>query len=83
MKSIDLKKFTKEPILDQTLINANSKMIREKGYLTDQGEAFEGLNCNCIGAPIRNAAGTVIATNNLMDILSRTSAEKLFQYAVT
>lgn len=77
--SIDLIKFTDATVVDRKLIKENLRLIRERGYATDEGETHEDLNC--IAVPIRNGLGDVIAAINLMDERSRTSAEKIFQYA--
>jgi DNA-binding IclR family transcriptional regulator len=45
----------------------------------DEGETYADLNC--IAALIRNVSGNVIDGINLMDERSRTSGEKLFQFA--
>jgi len=78
LKSIVLTKSTNKTIIDQRLIKENLKLVRERGYAIDEGEAFEDLNC--IAAPIKNGNGNVVAAINLMDKASRTSAERLFQY---
>jgi DNA-binding IclR family transcriptional regulator len=79
LKSTNLAKFTDATIIDQKLIKKHLKVIRERGFSTDEGETHEDLNC--MAAPIRNGSGEVIAAINLMDEKSRTSAQKLFQFA--
>ncbi len=79
LQSIDLIKFTDATIVDRRLIKENLELIKERGYSTDEGETHKNLNC--IGAPIKNGAGDVIAAVSLMDEKSRTSAEKLFQFS--
>jgi IclR family transcriptional regulator, KDG regulon repressor len=79
LKSVNLTKLTSKNIVDENLIKENLKLIRERGYATDEGETHEDLNC--IAAPIRNGNGEVIAAINLMDEKQRTSAEKLFGLA--
>lgn len=78
LQSKVLTKSTSKTVIDQKLIKKNLKLVRERGYATDEGEAFEDLNC--IAAPIKDGGGNVIAAINLMDIVSRTTAERLFQY---
>jgi IclR family KDG regulon transcriptional repressor len=78
LKTNKLIKFTHATIIDQKLIKKHLKLIRERGYSTDEGETHKDLNC--MAAPIRNGNGEVIAAINLMDEKSRTSAEKLFQF---
>jgi IclR family KDG regulon transcriptional repressor len=79
LKSVSLTKFTSKNIVDEKLIEKNLKLIREKGYSTDEGETHEDLNC--IAAPIRNGKGEVIAAINLMDEKSRRTAKDLFKLA--
>jgi len=79
LKSTNLLKFTDATIVDQKAIKKHLKFIRERGYSTDEGETHEDLNC--MAAPIRNGNGEAIAAINLMDEKSRTSSEKLFQFA--
>ena len=79
LESVNLAKHTDATILDKKLIKENLKLVKERGYSTDEGETHEELNC--IAAPIKNREGNVVAAINLMDEKSRTSAQKLFQYA--
>ena len=78
LKSTNLVKFTDTTLIDQKLIKRNLKLIRERGFSTDEGETHGDLNC--MAAPIRNGNGEAIAAINLMDEKSRTSAEKLFGF---
>jgi IclR family KDG regulon transcriptional repressor len=77
--SINLRKLTNFTIVDKKVIKESLNLIRERGYSTDEGETHEDLNC--IAAPIKNGNGDVIAAINLTDEKSRTSSEKLFQFA--
>jgi DNA-binding IclR family transcriptional regulator len=79
LRSNNLAKFTKATLTDQKLIKKHLKLIKERGYSTDEGETHEDLNC--MAAPIKNSNGEVIAAINLMDERKRTSAEKLFGLA--
>ena len=79
LKSANLVKFTNATIIDRKVIKENFKLIRQRGYATDEGETHGELNC--IAAPIRNGNSEVIAAINLMDEKSRTSRKKLFQFA--
>jgi len=78
LRSNKLIKFTYATIVDQKLIKKHLKLIRERGYSTDEGETHEDLNC--MAAPIRDGSGEVIAGINLMDEKKRTRAEKLFGF---
>jgi DNA-binding IclR family transcriptional regulator len=79
LQSVNLMKFTDATVVDQKLIKENLKLVKERGYATDEEETHEDLNC--IAVPIRNGNGEVIAAINLMDEKSRTSREKLFGLA--
>ena len=79
LKSNTLKTYTDRTVADLKSIRQNLKLIREKGYATDEQETHPDLNG--IAAPIRNGSGQVVAALNLMDEKSTTSAEKLFQFS--
>lgn len=79
LKSINPVKFTNATIIDQKLIKKHLKLIRERGYSTDEGETHKDLNC--MAAPIRNGNGEIIAAINLMGEKEQISAEKLFGFA--
>lgn len=79
LQSIALTKHTNTTIADKKLLRENLKLIRKRGYSTDEGETHENLNC--IAAPLKNDTGDVIAAVSLMDENSRTSGDKLFQFA--
>jgi IclR family KDG regulon transcriptional repressor len=79
LRSTNLVKFTDATIIDQKLIKRRLKLVRERGYSTDEGETHVDLNC--MAAPIRNGNGEVIAAINLMDEKSRRSAGNLFKLA--
>ena len=78
LKSTNLVKFTDNTIIDQKLIKRHLKLIRERGYSTDEEETHEDISC--IAAPIRNGNGEAIAAISLMDEKSRTNMEKLFGF---
>ena len=79
LESIELVKLTEATIVDKKSIKENPKVIRERGYSTDEGETHKDLNG--IAAPIKNARGDVIAAIHLMSENSRTSAQEFFQFA--
>lgn len=54
-----LQRFTPDTIADPEALRNELKVIRERGYSIDDGEHRPGLRC--IGAPIRNMQGQVIA----------------------
>jgi IclR family KDG regulon transcriptional repressor len=79
LQSGSLTRLTSKTITDKKLLRKNLKLIRERGYSTDQGETHEYLNC--IGAPLKNDTRDVIAAISLMAEKSEMSADKLFKFA--
>jgi len=79
LQSAPLLKFTDRTVVNQKLIREDLRLVKKRGYATDECETHEDLNC--MAAPIRNGNGEVIAAINLMDEKNRTSAEKLFGFA--
>jgi DNA-binding IclR family transcriptional regulator len=79
LESIDLVKLTNATMVDKKLIKENLKVIKERGYATDEGETHEDLNG--IAAPIKNSTGDVVAAIHLMGENSRTSPQEFFQFA--
>jgi IclR family transcriptional regulator, KDG regulon repressor len=58
-KRTPLRSFTKNTIVKRTEIRKQLKEIRARGYSVDDEEISEGLRC--VGAPIRDSSGEVIA----------------------
>ncbi|MGD9884641.1 MAG: IclR family transcriptional regulator C-terminal domain-containing protein [Reyranella sp.] len=54
-----LKRYTDATITDGRRLRAELRRIRERGYAVDEGEHQPGIRC--IGAPIREQLGRVIA----------------------
>jgi len=79
LQSAPLLKFTDRTVVNQKLIREDLRLVKKRGYATDECETHEDLNC--MAAPIRNGNGEVIAAINLMDEKNRTSPEKLFGFA--
>jgi IclR family KDG regulon transcriptional repressor len=79
LQSIDLQKLTDTTIVDRKLLKEELERIKERGYSTDQGETHKDLIC--IGAPLKNGSGDVIAAVSLMEEKSEMSAKNLFQFA--
>jgi DNA-binding IclR family transcriptional regulator len=78
LESVDLKKLTDATVTDKNLIKENLRIVRERGYATDTGETFEGVNG--IAAPIREANGDVVAGIHLMGRNSEDSAREIFEF---
>jgi len=77
--SANLAKLTDASLVDRESIKQNLKLVRERGYSTDEGETHVDLNC--IAAPVRDAGGKAIAAINLTAETKQMSAEKLFELA--
>jgi DNA-binding IclR family transcriptional regulator len=58
-----LKSFTPNTITSPTLLKRELKAVRERGYAVDDEEIDEGLRC--IGAPVRDASGRVVASMSI------------------
>jgi DNA-binding IclR family transcriptional regulator len=54
-----LKRYTDATITDGRRLRAELRRIRERGYAVDEGEHQPGIRC--IGAPIREQSGRVVA----------------------
>jgi len=54
-----LKRFTDATITDGRKLKSELKLIRARGYAVDEGEHQPGIRC--VGAPIHDRAGRVIA----------------------
>jgi DNA-binding IclR family transcriptional regulator len=54
-----LKRFTDSTITDERRLKSELKLIRTRGYAVDEGEHQPGIRC--VGAPIHDRAGRVIA----------------------
>lgn len=59
MKKMDFKKFNERTITDLDEFRVELKKIRECGYALDHAEEFEAVHC--IGAPIFDASGSMVA----------------------
>jgi DNA-binding IclR family transcriptional regulator len=62
-KAKGLPRFTKNTITTWTGLAANLKLVRERGYSRDNAEQQDMIHC--IGAPIRDHSGKVIASISL------------------
>lgn len=77
LDTIELKKYTKETVVDPELIKKNLKTVREEGYAYDWAETAE--NTICIASPIKDRTGEVIAAISLTDVTSNTTTEKMLE----
>jgi len=79
LKSIELKKLTEKSIVNVNEFKEHLKMVKARGYSTDEGETHHDIYC--ISAPVRGGNGDVVAGICLMDETTRTSPEKILGYA--
>ena len=54
-----MKRFTDSTITDGRKLKSELKQIRARGYAVDEGEHQPGIRC--IGAPIHDRAGRIVA----------------------
>lgn len=74
LHEIDLKKYTKNTIMDKEQLKKELLMIREKGYACDNEEYIEGLSC--IAAPIKDYSEKTIASISVSGGSSRIKGHK-------
>jgi IclR family KDG regulon transcriptional repressor len=78
LRNIDLKRLTDATKTEPEQIKQDLRMIKEKGYATDEEETYEGGNG--IAVPIRDGSGQVTCAISLADEKSKTSREQLFNH---
>jgi DNA-binding IclR family transcriptional regulator len=78
IKEIKLKPFTKNTITSKRRLVEELKVTSEKGYALDKREYEE--NVECIGAPIRNHLGDVIAALSISGPQRKINTPKEKQY---
>lgn len=76
LNSVDLLKYTRNTVTDVEAISFELERTFERGYSSDAGESQEGLNC--LGAPIYDEHGNVVAALNLMVNDSQVDSEEFF-----
>ncbi|WP_234187092.1 IclR family transcriptional regulator [Shinella sp. NM-101] len=74
-----LKPYTVNTITDPERLRRDLRLTRERGYAVNNGEME--LSERCIGAPVRNAAGRVIAGLSITDGHRKITDEKIPHYA--
>ncbi len=70
-----LSKRTKNTITDPEILKAHLKMVRSKGFAIDDEENEEGIRC--VGAPLFNQQGQVIAAISISGPTVRIPKKKL------
>ncbi len=71
-------KFTENTLTDPEKLKEELRKIREKGYAIDNEEVEIGLKC--VGAPIRNHMGKVIASISISGPSTRFMPDKMEEY---
>lgn len=75
---MDFKPYTEHTICEQTALLQALQQVKQKGYATDKWESL--LNTNCIGVPVRDPKGQIIAALSFSGLLGTLSEEKEFYY---
>jgi len=70
-----LRAYTRKTITTLAQLRDELQRVRERGYALDDGEIEEGLNC--IGAPIRDYSGKVVAAISIAGPAFRLTDEKI------
>jgi DNA-binding IclR family transcriptional regulator len=70
-----LKRYTPTTITDGAALRADLHAIRERGYSIDRSE--HQLNLQCVGAPIRDAGGSVFASISVSGPGERITAARI------
>jgi IclR family transcriptional regulator, KDG regulon repressor len=80
IKRQGLKAYTKNTITTPAQLKAELQLIRDRGYALDNEEFEEGLKC--IGAPVMDYSGSVIASIGIAGLAFRLTDEKIPALAV-
>lgn len=72
---VRLTQYTRNTITTRAALKADLQRIRERGYAVDNEEIEEGLRC--VGAPIRNYTGRVVAAMSIAGPVFRVTPERL------
>lgn len=75
LKSVKLIPYTRETITDPKILERVIQNVRKEGYSTDLEELSEGIHC--IGAPIRDGTGKVIAAISISAPAIRLTRQKI------
>lgn len=71
--------YTPNTITDPDQLREELHLTRERGYAVNNGEM--DLSERCIGAPVRNAAGRVVAGLSLTDTIRKMTDDKIPYFA--
>ncbi len=76
----DLEAYTRKTITSRAKFRMELRTIRERGYSVDNEEREEGLRC--IGAPVRDHSGTVIAAVSIAGPAFRIRVDRVAALAI-
>jgi DNA-binding IclR family transcriptional regulator len=74
-----LQGYTRNTITDPTRLRDELRLTRERGYSVDNGEMEPHVRC--VGAPVRNASGQVIAAISVTSTFKRLTDERIRKIA--
>ncbi len=75
IKTRGLKAFTRNTVTTPAQLREALRLVREQGYAVDDEEYEEGLKC--IGAPVRDYSGKVVASISIAGPAFRVTDEKI------
>jgi IclR family KDG regulon transcriptional repressor len=79
IQSMGLPRFTENTITDRQRLNAEMKNIRDCGFAIDDMEHEDGVRC--VGAPVRNHTGKVVASISVSGPSQRMTSSRLGEFA--
>jgi DNA-binding IclR family transcriptional regulator len=75
LSQLTLKRFTAHTIVTRTALKTELSRVRERGYAIDDEEIEQGLRC--VGAPIRDHTGRVVASVSIAGPIYRVTKARL------
>ncbi len=79
LKNITFKRYTPKTICSSTLLQKELSKVREQGYSVDNYE-YQNL-CLCVGAPIRQNDGQVVAALSISQVTTEINTEKINNFS--
>ena len=81
LAQLSLERFTPRTIVSYEVLSRELRKVRQQGFAVDDEEFEQGLTC--IGAPVRDASGRVIAALSVAGPKSRLGSQVMEQHAAT
>ena len=75
LAKLSFKRFTRRTLVTRTAVIAELMRVRARGYAVDNEEIEDGLRC--VGAPIRDYSGRVVAAMSIAGPVFRMKIERL------